>query len=94
MKLFGRKLSRIILITGIGMILLGGGLTNNGYSQVPPPPPPPNGGTNNGHNLGGNQGVPGAPVGGGMEILLVLGLIYAGKKAAPGLMHKGSESDD
>jgi hypothetical protein len=46
----------------------------------PPPPPPPNGGPNNGHGAGGNQGAPGAPVGGGLEILIALGALYAGKK--------------
>jgi len=50
------------------------------HGQVPPPPPPPNGGTNNGHGVGGNQGTPGAPIGGGLEILLVMGAFYSGKK--------------
>jgi hypothetical protein len=49
-------------------------------SVAQPPPPPPGGG----HGLGGNQGAgpsPGAPIGGGMEILMILGALYAGKKA-------------
>jgi hypothetical protein len=54
---------------------------NNAYAQVVPPPPPPNGGPNNGHGLGGNQPAgPGAPIGGGIEILIALGAFYSGKK--------------
>ncbi len=48
--------------------------------QTPPPPPPPNGGMNSGHGLGGNQGAANAPIGGGLEILLILGAFYTGKK--------------
>jgi hypothetical protein len=51
------------------------------FGQVPPPPPPPNGGPNNGHGMGGNQGAPGAPIGGGLEIFIILGVIYVGKQA-------------
>jgi hypothetical protein len=46
-------------------------------SQPPPPPP-------GGHGLGGNQGggsSSGAPIGSGMEIFLLLGGLYAGRKA-------------
>lgn len=50
------------------------------FGQVPPPPPPPNGGPGTGHGLGGNQGAPGAPIGGGIGILLVLGALYSGRK--------------
>jgi hypothetical protein len=54
---------------------------NTASGQTPPPPPPPNGGPNNGHGLGGNQGPGGgAPIGGGLEILIALGALYAGKK--------------
>jgi len=45
-----------------------------------PPPPPPGGG----HGLGGNQGggsSSGAPIGGGMEIFVLLGGVYAARKA-------------
>jgi hypothetical protein len=53
----------------------------NSYGQTPPPPPPPpNGGPNAGHGAGGNQGIPSAPLGGGTELLIVLGAIYAGKQ--------------
>ena len=55
--------------------------SNQGFGQTPPPPPPPpNGGPGNGHGLGGNQGPVGAPIGGGMEVLLILGMAYAGRK--------------
>ncbi len=50
------------------------------FGQIPPPPPPPNGGLGTGHGLGGNQGTPGAPIGGGFELLIALGAFYAGKK--------------
>jgi len=54
---------------------------NTASGQTLPPPPPPNGGPNNGHGLGGNQGPgAGAPIGGGLEILIALGALYAGKK--------------
>jgi len=38
------------------------------------------GGPNDGHGLGGNQEAPGAPIGGGSVILLLLGAFYTGKK--------------
>lgn len=45
------------------------------FSQVPPPP---NGGNSPG---GGNTPLGGgAPVGGGIEVLLILGALYGGKK--------------
>jgi hypothetical protein len=50
-------------------------------AQSPPPPPPPNGGPNNGHGLGGNQPAgPGAPIGNGLGIIILLSSMYAGKK--------------
>jgi hypothetical protein len=52
----------------------------NVNGQAPPPPPPPNGGMNSGHGLGGNQGAENAPIGGGLEVLLILGAFYTGKK--------------
>jgi len=64
----------------IGLIVTSLSL-NTASGQTPPPPPPPNGGPNNGHGLGGNQGPgAGAPIGGGLEILIALGALYAGKK--------------
>ena len=81
MKLLKKRTLRILLITALSILLSGGIFTERGYAQVPPPPPPPNSGNTNGHGLGGNQGAPGAPVGGGLEILLVLGAFYGGKKA-------------
>ena len=52
-------------------------LSQPAMSQPPPPPP-------GGHGLGGNQGSgsqSGAPIGGGMEIFLLLGGLYGGRKA-------------
>lgn len=61
------------------VIIISATLSNIAFAQGPPPPP---GGssTSGGHGTGGNQGPTGAPVGGGFEILLVLGMAYAGKK--------------
>jgi hypothetical protein len=59
----------------------------------PPPPPPPNGGPNNGHGLGGNQGPVGAPVGSGMEILLILGILYAGRSSFTNQKDSTGEND-
>ncbi len=44
-------------------------------AQVPPPPP-------SGHGSGGNQPANGggAPIGGGLGIMLALGAVYGGKK--------------
>ncbi|MCF8367120.1 MAG: hypothetical protein K9H16_15120 [Bacteroidales bacterium] len=44
------------------------------FSQEPPPPPPP------GHGSGGNVPGGGAPIAGGIGILLALGAVYGGKK--------------
>ncbi|HOW32328.1 MAG TPA: hypothetical protein PLP88_12260 [Bacteroidales bacterium] len=56
------------------------------------PPPPPGGGgsgSGGGHGQGGNQ--PTAPIGGGLEILLVLGMAYAGKKVYKLRKEEGKE---
>jgi amino acid transporter len=42
-------------------------------AQDPPPPPP-------GHGTGGNVPGGGAPIAGGIGILLALGAVYGGKK--------------
>jgi hypothetical protein len=71
------KISTVFWLILIFNILLN---DNSSLAQVPPPPPP-NGGPGNGHGLGGNQPAgPGAPIGGGLEVLLVLGAFYSGKK--------------
>jgi hypothetical protein len=69
------KSGQLLLFILISIFIIDCNIT---YAQVPPPPP--NGGSNNGHGLGGNQGPASAPVGGGMEILIALGMLYAGKK--------------
>jgi hypothetical protein len=81
MKLKTLVTRKLIFITAL-IILLEVISVEGVVGQVPPPPPPPppSGGSNNGHNQGGNQGTPGAPIGGGFEILLVLGALYSGKK--------------
>ncbi|NVN94135.1 MAG: hypothetical protein HXX18_02505 [Bacteroidetes bacterium] len=48
------------------------------YAQ--PIPPPGGGVTGAGHGLNGNQGGNGAPIDGGLSILLALGGIYGVKK--------------
>ena len=53
---------------------------NGAYAAGGGPPPPPGGGGSGGgggHGQGNNQG---APIGGGLEILIALGAMYAGKK--------------
>ena len=66
-----------ILLTALVLILTIA-LSRPAMSQ--PPPPPPGGG----HGLGGNQGggsSSGAPIGSGMEIFVLLGGLYAARKA-------------
>jgi len=54
----------------------------------PPPPPPPGGGHGNTSN-----GLPkDAPIGGGLEILLGLGIVYGGLVARRGYMLKRRSS--
>jgi len=43
------------------------------------PVPPPSGGGNGGHGLNGNQ--QGAPLDGGLSILMLIGAVYGAKKA-------------
>lgn len=45
------------------------------FSDEPGPPPPPAD-----HGMGGNQGPAGAPIDGGLGILLGMGAAYGGKK--------------
>ena len=45
------------------------------YSDGPDAPPPPSE-----HGAGGNQEPVGAPIDGGLGILLVMGAVYGGKK--------------
>ena len=71
-----RSASTYILSAAI-VLLLSISFNQTALSQ---PPPPPAGG----HGLGGNQGAgpsSGAPIGGGLEIFLLLGAAYAGRKA-------------
>jgi hypothetical protein len=57
------------------IIILGFFLTSNPLISQPPPPPP------GGHGDDGNQNAGnGAPIGGGLFILLGLGAAYGGKK--------------
>jgi hypothetical protein len=81
---------KIILIAAL-LLLLHVFDDSSAYGQVPPPPPPPNSGQGTGHGLGGNQGTPGAPIGGGLEIFLILGAIYYGKHVNQSREHKKEE---
>ncbi len=69
MKKFSRNLLRILaLICFIG-------LSYSSFSDGPPPPPPGSGGA------GGTDGTRnGAPIDGGLGILLAMGAMYGGKK--------------
>jgi hypothetical protein len=73
-----KKLARTYLLSAVLALLFSILFNQTALSQ--PPPPPPGGG----HGQGGNQGAggsQGAPIGGGLEILVILGALYAGKKA-------------
>jgi hypothetical protein len=85
MKLLTCKFRIFIIFSLIYFI----SLSINTQGQIPPPPPP-NGGPNNGHGLGGNQGATNAPIGGGTGIILILGALYAGKKA----FHNGAAKEE
>jgi len=54
-------------------LFLGSNMTVFGDESTPPPPPSE-------HGAGGNQGPAGAPIDGGLGILLALGLGYSIKK--------------
>jgi len=75
-----------IFFTGL---LLGAGFLfcNQSFAADPPPNPPAGG-----HNLGGNQGAPGAPIDGGLGILLALGAGYAGWKLYKAHQEKKGET--
>lgn len=68
----GKRIKLILL----GLAITAGTLSLN-YVYAADPPPPPTGGGSGGHNLGGNQG---APIDGGLGILLALGAGYGGLK--------------
>ncbi len=53
-------------------------LSNSSYSQGPPPPP--GGASGTGAGGGGSNEANGAPIGGGLFILLGLAAAYGGKK--------------
>ncbi|MEI7492487.1 MAG: hypothetical protein WCK92_13890 [Bacteroidota bacterium] len=58
----------------VGCILMLG-VAKTALSDDPGPPPPPSE-----HGMGGNQGPAGAPIDGGLGILLGIGAAYGGKK--------------
>ncbi len=68
-------LTKVLLI--ISMALVTSSLNVN-FAQGPKPPP--SGGSNNGHDLGGNQGTNGggAPIDGGLEVTLLMAAVYGG----------------
>jgi hypothetical protein len=72
-----KRSARTYILSAAIVLLLSISFNQTALSQ--PPPPPPGGG----HGLGGNQGSgpgQGAPIGGGLEIFLLLGAAYAGGK--------------
>jgi len=71
-----KRSARTYILSAAIVLLLSISFNQTALSQ---PPPPPAGG----HGLGGNQGgaQQGAPIGGGLEIFLLLGAAYAGRKA-------------
>ena len=70
-----KRSARTYILSAAIVLLLSISFNQTALSQ---PPPPPAGG----HGLGGNQGgaQQGAPIGGGLEIFLLLGAAYAGGK--------------
>ncbi len=65
--------------TMVKLLVLGGGLLFGtalpAFSDEPGPPPPPSG-----HGTGGDQGPAGAPIDGGLGILITMGAAYGCKK--------------
>lgn len=59
------------------LIVISLGLSQNIFSQ---PPPPPGGASGTGDGGGSSSQANGAPIGGGLFILLGLGAVYGGKK--------------
>lgn len=62
----------IVTLAITGILLFA---AQNMIAQGPPPPP------SGGHGQSGNSTNGGAPIGGGVGILLALGIAYGGKKA-------------
>jgi len=73
-----KQSARTYILSAAIALFLSISFNQNAMSQ--PPPPPPGGGHGLGGNQGGNQQA-GAPIGGGLEIFLLLGAAYAGRKA-------------
>ncbi|MCX6284147.1 MAG: hypothetical protein NTW31_07940 [Bacteroidetes bacterium] len=61
-----------LIVMGCGLML---GTALPAVSDDPGPPPPPSE-----HGMGGDQGPAGAPIDGGLGILLGIGAAYGGKK--------------
>ena len=61
-----------LIVLGCGFMMM---TAFPAYSDGPDAPPPPSE-----HGAGGNQGPAGAPIDGGLGILLVMGAVYGGKK--------------
>jgi hypothetical protein len=71
-----KRSARTYILSAAIVLLLSISFNQTALSQPPPPPP-------GGNGLGGNQGAggsQGAPIGGGLEIFLLLGAAYAGGK--------------
>jgi len=58
------------------------------FSVEPGPPPPPQE-----HGTGGNQEPAGAPIDGGLGILLALGAVYGGKRYLQSLKEKKEDAE-
>jgi hypothetical protein len=81
-----KKIFRICIL-GAGLFL-GTNMMVSGDELTPPPPPSE-------HGAGGNQGPAGAPIDGGLGILLALGLGYGVKKCVKaGKINSKSTSDN
>lgn len=79
MKKFLTTLPLILMIAGILFIAV--------LAQADPPPPP------GGHGSGGNQPPVGAPIDGGLGILLAMGAVYGGNKLYKARKKKKNEDE-
>ncbi|MEI6889447.1 MAG: hypothetical protein WCL03_09220 [Bacteroidota bacterium] len=82
MKTILKSLAAVLLITGALL------LSNHAIADPPPPPPPPGD-----HGSGGNQPPVGAPIDGGLGILLAMGAAYGAKKFYKARKDKNKEEE-
>jgi len=80
-----KKRIRLLFLTGFLFTMLM--FTNQTFADNPPPPP-------SGHGSNGNQAPAGAPIDGGLGILLAMGAVYGGKKLYQARKDKQKDTND